>query len=40
MSSAPGGTFVAAQKPPLDRRVINIKCASNRPDTEFEIQLG
>jgi hypothetical protein len=32
--------FVAAQKRPLDRGVIDMKCASDSPDREFEIQLS
>jgi hypothetical protein len=31
--------FIAAQKRPLDRGVIDIQYASGGPDSEFEIEL-
>jgi hypothetical protein len=37
MSSVPAGIFIAAQKHPLDRGVIEIKYASDGLDSEFEM---
>jgi hypothetical protein len=40
MLSSPGEIFIAAQKRPLDRGVIDMKCVSDGPDGEVEFSLG
>jgi hypothetical protein len=36
--AGPRGIFIAAQKRPLDCEAIDIKCTSDGPGKEFEIQ--
>jgi hypothetical protein len=40
MSSASRAIFIAAQRHPLDCRVIDINFATDGLDKEFEISLG